>query len=84
MFLPLVWGSSEAIIEWTKRMGEGSSPLARLMADGSYRLCEHYGHPEISMSVKKQEMPAYDARGSRGSELPMLPAIGAAVMSADI
>ena len=64
--VPLVWGSSEAIIEWTKRMGEGSSPLARLMADGSYRLCEHYGHPEISMSVKKQEMPAYDARGIQG------------------
>lgn len=62
----LTWGSSEAIIEWTRRMGEGKIPLARLMADGSYRLCEHYGHPEISMSVKKQEMPAYDARGIQG------------------
>jgi len=36
------------------------------MAQGSYRLCQHYGHPEISMSVKKQEMPAYDARGIQG------------------
>ena len=25
-----------------------------------------YGHPEYSMSVKKQEMPAYDARGIQG------------------
>jgi len=41
-------------------------PLAKLMADGSYRLCEHYGHPEISMTVKKLEMPAYDARGIQG------------------
>ena len=47
-------------------MGEAKLPLAKLMADGSYRLCEHYGHPEISMSVKKQEMPAYDARGIQG------------------
>lgn len=63
---PLVWGSSEAVIEWTRRMGEGKSALAKLMADGSYRLCEHYGHPEFSMSVKKLEMPAYDARGIQG------------------
>lgn len=64
--IPLKWGSSEAIVEWTRRMGEGRLPLAKLMADGSYRLCEHYGHPEFSMSVKKQEMPAYDARGIQG------------------
>ncbi len=64
--VPLEWGNTEAIIEWTKRMGEGSSPLAKLMSEGSYRLCEHYGVPELSMSVKKQEMPAYDARGIQG------------------
>lgn len=64
--VPLVWGSSKAIIEWTKRMGTQESKLAKLMAQGSYRLCEHYGVPELSMSVKKQEMPAYDARGIQG------------------
>lgn len=64
--VPLKWGSAEAIIEWTKRMGLGSNPLAKLMAQGSYRLCEHYGVPELSMSVKKQDMPAYDARGIQG------------------
>lgn len=64
--VPLEFGSGKAIVEWTKRMGEGKLPLAKLMALGSYRLCEHYGHPEISMSVKKQEMPAYDARGIQG------------------
>ncbi|MBR3841287.1 MAG: aldehyde ferredoxin oxidoreductase family protein [Erysipelotrichales bacterium] len=64
--VPLVWGSAEAIVTWTKWMGEGKNALAKLMADGSYRLCEHYGHPEYSMSVKKQEMPAYDARGIQG------------------
>lgn len=64
--VPLAWGSSEAIVEWTRRMGEGKNPLAKLMADGSMRLCEHYGHPEISMTVKKLEIPAYDARGIQG------------------
>lgn len=64
--VPLTWGNAEAIVTWTKWMGEGKNPLAKLMADGSYRLCEHYGHPEFSMSVKKQEMPAYDARGIQG------------------
>lgn len=64
--IPLNWGNAEAIIEWTKRIGESDIPLAKLMAEGSYRLCEYYGHPEISMSVKKQEMPAYDARAIQG------------------
>ena len=64
--IPLKWGDSRAVVEWTKRMGEGKGLLARLMADGSYRLCDFFKHPEYSMSVKKQEMPAYDARGIQG------------------
>lgn len=64
--VPLEWGSVEAIIEWTKRMGNPQTELDWLMSSGSARLCEHYGHPEISMSVKKQEMPAYDARAIQG------------------
>ena len=59
-------GRFRAVVEWTKRMGEGKGLLARLMADGSYRLCDFFKHPEYSMSVKKQEMPAYDARGIQG------------------
>ncbi len=64
--VPLVWGNAKAIVEWTKHMGYGDNKLGRLMASGSYRLCDHYGVPEFSMSVKKQEMPAYDARGIQG------------------
>lgn len=64
--VPLKWGSSEAIVEWTKRIGRCDSPLAKLMAQGSYRLCDHYGVPELSMTVKKQEIPAYDPRGIQG------------------
>ena len=61
--VPLEWGSTKALVEWTKRMGNPETELDWLMSSGSARLCEHYGMPEISMSVKKQEMPAYDARG---------------------
>jgi aldehyde:ferredoxin oxidoreductase len=38
--------------------------LGKLLAQGSYRFCNHYGHPELSMSVKKLELSAYDPRGS--------------------
>ena len=64
--VPLEWGSKEALVEWTKRMGDPETELDWLMSSGSARLCEHYGHPEYSMSVKKQEIPAYDARAIQG------------------
>jgi aldehyde:ferredoxin oxidoreductase len=34
------------------------------MAEGSYRLADSFGHPELAMTVKKQEIPAYDPRAS--------------------
>lgn len=64
----LEFGNADAVIEWTKRMGlrEG---FGDKMADGSYRLTEMYGLPELSMTVKKQELPAYDPRGIQGHGL---------------
>lgn len=66
--LSLEFGNAEAVIEWTKRMGlrEG---LGDKMAEGSYRMADMYGHPELSMSVKKQELPAYDPRAIQGQGL---------------
>ena len=63
---PLTFGSGEALVEAIKLMGEQKGKLGKLLAQGSYRLGEHYGHPELSMSVKKQEFPAYDPRGVKG------------------
>jgi aldehyde:ferredoxin oxidoreductase len=34
------------------------------LAEGSYRLAQHFKHPEYSMTVKKMEIPAYDPRAS--------------------
>jgi aldehyde:ferredoxin oxidoreductase len=39
------------------------------LAEGSLRLATKYGHPEMSMSVKGMEMPAYDPRGLQGQGL---------------
>ena len=39
------------------------------MADGSLRLATKYGHPELSMTAKGMEMPAYDPRGLQGQGL---------------
>lgn len=64
--VPLEFGNDKAIIEWVKRIGYASNPLAKLMGQGGYRMCEHYGVPELSMSAKKLEIPAYDARGIQG------------------
>ncbi|MEA1940579.1 MAG: aldehyde ferredoxin oxidoreductase family protein [Candidatus Caldatribacteriota bacterium] len=63
---PLTFGSGEALVEAIKLMGEQKGKLGKLLSQGSYRLGEHYGHPELSMSVKKQEFPAYDPRGIKG------------------
>jgi len=61
----LKFGNADSVVEWTKRMGKSDGFGAKL-ALGSYRLCDSYGVPELSMSVKKQEMPAYDPRGIVG------------------
>jgi aldehyde:ferredoxin oxidoreductase len=65
---PLQFGNADAIVEWTKKIGAREG-FGDKMADGSYRLCDAYGVPELSMSVKKQELPAYDPRGIQGQGL---------------
>ena len=61
----LSFGNAAAIVEMTRKAGEGEGFGVKL-AQGSYRLADGYGHPEYSMTAKKQEMPAYDARAIQG------------------
>lgn len=61
----LKFGNAEAMVELTRKTAYREG-LGDLLAEGSYRLAEKFGHPELSMSVKKQEMPAYDPRGVKG------------------
>ena len=62
------FGSAEALARFTEMtaLGEG---FGVDIGQGSKRLCEKYGHPELSMTVKGQEFPAYDARGIQGMGL---------------
>ena len=62
------FGSAHALTylaEITAR-GEG---FGREVGQGSKRLCAKYGHPDLSMTVKGQEFPAYDGRGIQGMGL---------------
>jgi aldehyde:ferredoxin oxidoreductase len=63
--LDLSFGNVDTLVELTRKIGlrEG---LGNKLALGSYRFANSYGHPEFSMTVKKQEMPAYDPRGVQG------------------
>jgi len=64
----LKFGNTETILVYpelmAKRIGLGDK-----LAEGSHNFASKYGHPELSMSVKKQEMPAYDPRGAQGQAL---------------
>jgi len=64
----LRFGDPDAIVDLTELTGKLEGFGADL-AMGSYRLADKYGHPELSMSVKKQEMPAYDGRAIQGMGL---------------
>jgi aldehyde:ferredoxin oxidoreductase len=63
--IALEWGNAEAMVEVTRLTGIGEG-FGKKLALGSYRLAESCGHPELSMTVKKQEIPAYDARAVQG------------------
>ncbi len=43
--------------------------LGAELADGSLRLATKYGRPDLSMSAKGMELPAYDPRGMQGQGL---------------
>lgn len=61
----LNWGDAEMLVELTRKTAYREG-FGNELAEGSYRLGEKYGHPEFSMTVKKQELPAYDPRGQQG------------------
>ena len=66
--LDLSFGSAEALTKAAELVATGEG-FGKDLAMGSKRLCEKYGHPEISMTVKGQEFPAYDPRAIQGMGL---------------
>jgi aldehyde:ferredoxin oxidoreductase len=62
------FGSTKALAHFAEITARGEG-FGKELALGSKRLCEKYGRPELSMSVKGQEFPAYDSRGIQGMGL---------------
>ena len=66
--LDLSFGNAESLaraVELTA-FGEG---VGKDIGLGAQRLCEKYGRPEFSMTVKGQEFPGYDPRALKGMGL---------------
>ena len=59
------FGSARALVHLVEitALGQG---FGKEIGQGSKRLTAKYGHPDLSMTVKGQEFPAYDGRGIQG------------------
>ncbi len=66
--MSLNFGDADAMVKLVE-MAAKKEGFGAKIALGSYRLAESYGAPELSMTVKKQEFPAYDGRGMQGMAL---------------
>ena len=59
------FGSAQALCELAVMTARGEG-FGKEIGLGSKRLTAKYGHPDLSMSVKGQEFPAYDGRVIQG------------------
>lgn len=66
--IPLNFGNVEALTVMAEKTGKYEG-FGQVLGLGSKRLCEKYGHPELSMAVKGQEFAGYDSRGLQGMGL---------------
>ena len=66
--IELKFGSAEALCRITEMTARGEG-FGKDIGLGSKRLCDKYARPELSMTVKSQEFPAYDPRGIQGMGL---------------
>jgi aldehyde:ferredoxin oxidoreductase len=61
----LAWGDHPAMVVLTEKLAlrEG---VGDVLAEGTALAAKTFGHPELSMDVKGQAIPAYDPRGLKG------------------
>lgn len=64
----LNFGNAEALTIMAEKTGKYEG-FGQVLALGSKRMCEKYGHPEVSMAVKGQEFAGYDSRALPGMGL---------------
>ena len=58
----LNFGNYDAMIDLVKKTAVREG-FGALLADGGYRMAEHFGHPELFMGVKKQAMSMHHPQG---------------------
>ena len=66
--MELPFGSAEALCKLSELAARGEG-FGQVIGLGSKRLTAKYGRPELSMSVKGLEFPAYDGRALQGMAL---------------
>ena len=66
--IPLNFGNAEALTVMAEKTGKNEG-FGKVLALGSKRMCEKYGHPELFMGVKGQEFAGYDSRALQGMGL---------------
>lgn len=66
--IALNFGNAEALTVMAEKTGKYEG-FGQILALGSRRMCEKYGHPELSMAVKGQEFAGYDSRALPGMGL---------------
>jgi aldehyde:ferredoxin oxidoreductase len=64
----LPFGEAKGMVRLTEMIANREG-FGDLLAEGAWRMCEHYGHTEYFMGVKKQEFPSYDGRALQGMAL---------------
>ena len=64
----LKFGNAEALTVMAEKTGKYEG-FGQILGLGSKLLCEKYGHPELSMTVKGQEFAGYDSRTMKGMGL---------------
>jgi aldehyde:ferredoxin oxidoreductase len=64
----LSFGNADAVVDLMTKIGYRRD-FGDILAEGAARVARKFGKPELFMGVKKQEFPAYDARGAVGMGL---------------
>ncbi len=64
----LKFGNAEALTVMAEKTGKQEG-FGKVLGLGSKLMCEKYGHPEYSMTVKGQEFAGYDSRALQGMGL---------------
>ena len=62
---PIRFGDAEGMLKLVGQIARREG-IGDELAEGSFQFATKHGHPELSMSSKKQELPAYDPRGIQG------------------